>query len=1075
MKRIDYEALAEQMDQDNSVPVLSSVGRFLGRPGNVIRAILAGDPLAAAKNVGQFALDLPTGGFLDPGLSLANLIPGTRGGDITDRHERYTTEGVLRRWGAPSPTTGAGKFLVGLGGDVLTDPLTYLTFGGGGLAKGALAGVARATAAERLGSALLGTSAGRNLLKGVAAADRPAALEQIFKLGANGLERMTPEAEAALASQAVKRGLSIDPSALRFTGGEKALVPNFWRKAGDLTAPGLALKLGRKVAPEATEAVAQGVAKAASWTSKNLYDKTRVGQADSRLQALNQVAQQQAGKQHWTWTKLIAPKLAATAGDDVLMDVGKRMHLASDDFMARAYWRPEAERKAIAGEILAKAQEGLTPEGKQVLEQTMAAFGQASKELKDAGVLVKGKHILDVDLGEVAAMRSQAEKRLDDAMRSGEAGAIKAAREARDEVYEDVDAYYRAAEALHAAKPANVEKAKALVGAAEAKLARRQISLEIDNPFWIYRQLKDEAGAQTQRGTKVSRATKSRDYGTSRDWVESVGAQESKNPGKSVAQSMGLQGPVAPTVEELAETNVAKLALRYGDKHAGRMGKATLRKEAEAAGIDLRPGEAADDYIEAVWEDAPRPAATRFLAAWNKVFKPAATVIWPGYHFRNALGAIFQTALDPDMTLVDGIRAALATITNVPAINSAKKLNVASGDAVALMRAANGDAAAVEALKGMTIAGRPGSEVLDALVGSVISHAGGEADVFESVSNATRLGRARPQLRNAGAKIPLEAYQRYQDLAYKLANYTENSFRTHGYLTLLGKGVEPVEAAQRVNKIYLNYNVQSQADRVLRDLFPFIRFPLAIVPPTVEAVARRPGALVPQLVRQADTQAQNEDPEARLALPEGLRRSLRLPLGEGSYLSAGGILPHESVAQTLEALPTPGRGFQGAMKFAAGLSPPLKLGLEAVTNRNLFTGGEFASDRSAPGFLPSSLPGVRTFRTKGGETYKEIPAWANELLRALPTSRFTNTVESIVEDEAPTLDKIAKHALGLSVVRPGQRRGVARGLARYLQQEAGRGNVGRSQSFWARIAEGEELPEGLVEAIKAEASLKRSK
>jgi hypothetical protein len=58
------------------------VGRFLSRPLWAGTSLLAGDPEGFARNIGQFALDVPTGGFVNPSWSLANLFSET--GDITE-------------------------------------------------------------------------------------------------------------------------------------------------------------------------------------------------------------------------------------------------------------------------------------------------------------------------------------------------------------------------------------------------------------------------------------------------------------------------------------------------------------------------------------------------------------------------------------------------------------------------------------------------------------------------------------------------------------------------------------------------------------------------------------------------------------------------------------------------------------------------------------------------------------------------------------------------------------------------------------------------------------------------------
>lgn len=175
-------------DQDNSL--LGNLGRFLGRPGYALRSLLRGDVVDAGENLAQMAMDLPTGGFLNRNLSLANLVSET--GDITDKSERPEFSDLINYSGR-----GLDRLALDVVGGMATDPLTFLTFGGGGLAKGSLAGATRTDAASRIGLALGKTSEGAKALS--AAADdvaRGMAIPGVSKL--DDLLGMTDEAARAV-------------------------------------------------------------------------------------------------------------------------------------------------------------------------------------------------------------------------------------------------------------------------------------------------------------------------------------------------------------------------------------------------------------------------------------------------------------------------------------------------------------------------------------------------------------------------------------------------------------------------------------------------------------------------------------------------------------------------------------------------------------------------------------------------------------------------------------------------------------------------------------------------------------
>lgn len=1082
---VNIRQIAERLEEERELPLVGQFFRFLGRPGNAVRALATGNPLAAAKNLGQFALDLPTGGFLDRRLSLGNLFSNT--GDITSRKDRVTGEDLIKSFGGSLPESAAGRFAVGLAADIATDPLSFLTFGGGGIAKGTLAGISRGVAAERLGAAMGRTTAGRAALSTVGAAERPALIEKLLGLGEGALERLTPEAAEGVRKAAIESRLIVDDTALRI--GETPLVGNFWRGMGRFaTAPGLAREIGKKVAPEAVQKIDAGLTRAWDTAKRSLYDRTLITDADHpAVQRFALEGSQIAGSKRHRWTREIGPEMAATAPEPVRREVGRRLHLASDEFLSRAYGKRAAERKVIEDEILQKILIGLPREGEAVLRQHMTAYAAARDELRKAGVWKK-RNLFDADAADIEGFERAARQRLAEAKGQGPEALAKAEKELAGALA-DVAAYKDAVAKLAASTPKNADEAEKILGAAAKRLERRGLGLEVDNPFHIPRQLTDEARERLGKGPGLYEAEatggvrrpgvkstflRRRDYGSTEDWLQAMAKAGREEGVTDEAIQEAVNEAAAIPLDKFAETDVARLALRYGDKHGTALGRAHLLNEAKKIGLDLKEGSPAQRYMLSVWEGTGRKpgdwaGARRWLAGFNKFAKPKATFLWPGYHSRNFLSAIFQTALDPDLSLVDGVRAALRTITDVPAVNQARKLGIGESEAVVLMRAAGGDRAAMEAARRMTIAGRPGAEVLDVLTGSVLSPAGGEADAFESLSALQRLGGTQPAIKHV-KEVPGRVLQGWQNFGYSVAQHMESSFRTHAFLGLLGKGVEPIDAAKRVNKAFVDYGVQSKADQALRDLFPFVRFPIAITPPTVEAFLRRPGGFPQQFAREINTQAENRPAEERVGLPEGLRRGLAFPLGGGAYLGPLG-LPAEAAGQLVEAVPTPGRGWAGTRGFLGGLSPLTRFPLESTTGTNFYTGEPFGSNRRAPGFLPNAL--TRNFRMKDGAEIREIPGWASELMRALPTARAGATIDLAIEEQKGLIDKLARGVFGLPVVRVDEKRGIMRALGKYLNAAAARGDIGKSTTFWARIAEGEKLPPELAEAIQAEVQLRK--
>lgn len=1054
---LDLGALAAELEREQDTPVLSSALRFVGRPGNALRALLAGDPAAAGKNLAQLALDLPTGGFLDRRLSLANLVPGVEGGDLTTSGERYTFDDLARRHGLQLPNAPAARFAAGLVGDVLTDPLTPLQFGGGGLAKGALAGLSREAAAGRLAAAVLQTKAGRAALEGVAVPQRAAALERLLGLADGGLNRLAPDAAEQLTAKAIERGLILDGGALRI--GETPLVRRFWERTAELTAPALAQRALAKVSPETAADLAGGARRAWDYLGSRFYDRKLSGVVPEAVKRAAMEADAFTNGHRLRGEALGRELVQLVPEAARRQELSRRLLAADDEWLTRTWNAPKADRARVRAELQAKVESGLSGREVAAVRRWQSFAGDTAEKLREVGAWPRLEAVwdaLDPELRRrVASQATGAD---------GESG---------------LQLLDRAFAALEAGRPADRAAAERLLGDLHGKLLARGIGLGIDErPFFLSRQLNDatrallpKGGDFVARGGVKSVFLKRRQYADADEWSTTMqqALRETGAPDDVAQAAMAEARAATDALGEVAELDLAKLALRYGDKQATTIGRHHLKREAELAGA--RPGDAIDEYVARQFADVSgKPhAVRRALQKVNKYVKPALTVVWPSYHVRNALSAVVQTALDPDLGLADGVRALTRALWDAPALARAERLGLDSDQALVLMRAADADPAALELVQRMTIAGRPGTKVLEGLLGAM-SRAGGEADLFEA---ATTLERLRiPVPGREGAARVLDLPGAYQRLAYAAANRVEQSFRVHGYLALLAKGVEPLDAAKRIARQYVDYAPQSAADKALRDLVPFARFPIAITPPTVQAFARRPGGLVPQLLREAEAQNDKLPAEERATLPAGLRRGFHLPLGDGMHLGSLG-LPQEAAAQMLEAVPSPGRGFAGLRQLAAGLTPPVRLAAEAATGRSLLTGREFGTDRRAPAGIP--LPGFlggRTFVTPDGREHREIPPLLNELMRALPTSRFVGTVDALSREDTETVDKVAKLFLGVNRVQVDQRRATARALADYFAKLVRDGRVGEMRTHWARVAEGEELPEGLRTALEAESALR---
>lgn len=411
MGKFEYDDSPHVGDQDNSI--LGNVSRFLGRPGYAVRSLLAGEPVNALENVGQFLLDLPTGGFLNRNLSLANLLPesldaGT--GDITTREERPEFTDVMKSWGMAPPVSGAGRFATDLIGGLATDPLSFLGVPAVGLGRKALAGVEFAEAAPKVMKALEETPAGLRALGDLSGAARLRRAEEVFG-EALGMPPLPPDvagpafrfsglggdAGAALTSRGIEAleesDMILRSGSLRgglpFAGPGQELMQDAWPKVKSLTAPGLFMRGLDKAHPGAAEVVRKVADDAWNDVVVKLYDKT----AGKVVQGLKNVSRATAATR--TLHDREASETVARLWEEVAVPerqlLGKVVRGAQDDYqklVAEGVDHRVAfdQVKRAVDESVVEAFGSRAPQMLSKLDEYYAEMNRVQQELIDLGV-----------------------------------------------------------------------------------------------------------------------------------------------------------------------------------------------------------------------------------------------------------------------------------------------------------------------------------------------------------------------------------------------------------------------------------------------------------------------------------------------------------------------------------------------------------------------------------------------------------------------------------------------------------------------------------------------------------------
>lgn len=1073
-------------DQDNSL--LGNVSRWLGRPGYALRSLLRGEVGDAGENLLQMGLDLPTFGMLNRNLSLGNLFSET--GDITSKKERPEFSDLVGYRGK-----GLGRIGVDVVGGILTDPLTYLTFGGSGIAKGSLTGMSRGAASATAGSALRQTAKGasklasatddvlRNLrgplgqafgpsgplnklddlvsasddvlegiFKGIgsAPARREAAAKAARRLEANAIDNLLPggvrlgrSAAGDTLDNGIKaladEGLILANDALRldipFTQINKPLVGDIWSKIGGMTGPGLGLSALRVASAPSADLVEAAGKAAWGWTKSTFYDRI----AKEGVKAGMQHLVRKAG-----FRKAGDLKRAAITTRNVFEGLDDE----SINLMGKLVSEFEDKYATLADELIEAGQE-LTP----------AHVSQMKGELlaKVSGMggttVLDGKPFTGLGKDGVRALN----------------GYLDAMGEIPDELvklglwkHKDANPFYLP----HQVQPLLME----LLGDPIAR-KNTQLMKGIKNVFDGKRKFK-----------------------TAKEFAAYV------------TEGMDMAGQNVPEIlKELADFgddamsyNLRDLMFKRLAAHASTVERTSIWNEGKRLGMELFAGDGGDamlrTYVDGQIKGVGAPdnsiyklmaggkiklpvgseQAARLKAAGAKIstkdgetvaefsmkgvnhyVKPLLTSFPtnPAFHVRNWIGAAFMSTLDPDL----GWPAFSELIGSFPGAAWSSSMGKAGKSrklTAMVIEAANGSQEAMEALakSGARFGKYSAVEAVEAVqngVGKV-----SQADLAKNLGDdlAELMGKA---VAEEGRGRAGRLYDAMVKVGEKAANHTEEGMRTSSILRLMEKGVDPTEAIRRTNRAFVNYASQSVAESWARQFLPFAKFAIGSTAWLGE-FARRPRLLGPITHGRNSAAAQLGPNEV---LPERVADSFALPLGKDAagnmrYATSLG-LPHESALNMLSAASSP-EGFR--KNILGALHPLAKFPLEAATNRDFFFGDEHGSYTKAPNMLPKIL--TTEVKGKDGTKRYEIPGFYRELWDAMPTSRMAKTLDRFMDDKRALWDATLQSVSGARIQSVDQKRELRQAIERYLKAKVEAGQVVEF-SNWIAKGDPNDAPEDL--------------
>lgn len=164
----------------------------------------------------------------------------------------------------------------------------------------------------------------------------------------------------------------------------------------------------------------------------------------------------------------------------------------------------------------------------------------------------------------------------------------------------------------------------------------------------------------------------------------------------------------------------------------------------------------------------------------------------------------------------------------------------------------------------------------------------------------------------------------------------ENHAKLLNFISHMERGLDPAQAAQRVQRALFDYDQLAPFERdIMRRLFPFYTWTRKNLELQAKNILTHPGRVKAQLAI-AD---QEQGPEREM-LPEYLRGDFRVKMkGDGKLTYVTGIdLPFSSAVET--AMGAPGRN--AFRQTLSSMTPALKMFTELGTQRELWTGRSLA-------------------------------------------------------------------------------------------------------------------------------------
>ena len=296
----------------------------------------------------------------------------------------------------------------------------------------------------------------------------------------------------------------------------------------------------------------------------------------------------------------------------------------------------------------------------------------------------------------------------------------------------------------------------------------------------------------------------------------------------------------------------------------------------------------------------------------NNFWKGSVTVMFPAFHFRNAVSNVFQSFLD----------------IGVQSFNPAVHVKV------------------VDILTGAE--GKIINELGEEITYSQIRKLAKEYQIFQDTLARTDVGRLLSQ----SAVKKLNPF----DLGRKAGRAIENEARMVNFVTNLRRGFTPSEAAARTKQFLFDYDNLSLFEKdVMRRAIPFYTWTRKNIAQQLKAIVTQPGKQAVQIRMFKTLQDMfgfKQTDEEKKFVPDWIKQGLNILIdrqGDDRTFLTGFDWPLETFFEDMAGFVD--NPFKKVLNFAA---PYLKAPIELATGKNLFSDLALSDDDS--GVFAKNLP-----------------------------------------------------------------------------------------------------------------------